>query len=241
MVEDYHGETYVAFLDILGFKRKVRYRVASAARILGRFYETIFRVCLRVNSHRRLSDVNIIVASDCAVIFARQDSSTNASSMEYRIDCLKTVLSFIRQVNQSLILSDSPSPILTTCSIAYGPFIYEDKKEFGSLRKNCFLGRPYLSAFQDNEELKARPGYCRLLRENLNLPSPLPTDDLFSFLKKTQKYYYFYWMLNTSNDLKNFRIDYNKARRIRGQLKYEHIIHVLQEYVGKSQGWVLNS
>jgi len=239
MVEDHHGETYVAFLDISGFKRKVRDNVALAASILDKFYGTIYNVCSSINREKRLlrlPELNIIVASDCAVVFSRMSvrDSRNNDLVRNNVDYLTPILSFVKEVNRILILSQSPAPVLTTCSIAHGDFIYEDRREFGYLKKNCFLGTPYMSAFQDNENLRDRPGYCRLVRENLHLPSTLSRDDSLSLLHKTPKYYYFYWMLSTFDDLKNFRREYKEACRIRGQSKYIHITAVLQKYVGKA-------
>lgn len=235
MVEDYHGEAYVAFLDVSGFKRRVKKNLALAVDMLDEFYGTIYDVCLRINDLKRsleLPEANIVAASDCAIVFSRPPNSNSFNPDQDKIDCLNTILSFVQQVNRRLIVSQHSSPILTTCSIAYGLFIYEDKREFCSLRKNCFLGRPYMEAFIDNEKLKRRPGYCRLLRENLKLSQNHPEKDLLSLLKKRGNYYYFFWMLGSLDGLEDFETEYKRACRLRNHSKYQGLIRVLQKYVG---------
>jgi hypothetical protein len=237
MVRDYHGNTFVAFLDVLGFRDTVKNDISLAAHILDKFYGTIYDTSLNLtvrsadidrNSRGNttiLPGVNMIVASDCAVIFSR-----NTESGENLSNDLECVLKFISEVNNRLIKSEPSPSVLTTCSIAYGQFTYEDRRDSGFLRKNCFFGMPYMRAFSDSEKMKNKPGLCRLLRDGM--PHNVPK--LSHFLVKKDKNYYFYWMLRNPRLLDDFLVDYKEANRIKGQAKYERIKEVLQRYSARA-------
>jgi hypothetical protein len=233
VVRDYNGRTFVAFLDILGFRNMVKNNISLAAQTLDKFYEIMYDECLNLTRRSAtthssgmrdsivLPEVNMIVASDCAVIFAR-----NTESGENISNDLECISAFIRTVNSRLIRSDSSPSILTTCSIAYGQFIYEDRRESNYLRKNCFLGTPYMEAFSDNEKMKTEPGLCRLLRDNM------PANNRISipFFIEKDGYYYFYWMLRDIGSLGGFLKDYEKARQAIGRTRYKQLKEVLQRY-----------
>jgi hypothetical protein len=232
MVKDYDGRTFVAFLDISGFGRVVRSDIERAASILDKFYGTIYnapdltrRMFLTDETDRSNPAVrpaiNAIVASDCAVTFPR-----NTESGENTANDLRCILELVSAVNRELIKPEPGPSIMTTCSIAYGYFHYEDKAESTYLRKNCFFGTPYMNAFSDNEKMKARPGLCRLKRDAtidaLHTVNPL--------LLKRRTYYYYYWMLKNRSHLGSFLRDYAQAKKVRGQAKYDRIKEVLQKY-----------
>jgi len=119
---------------------------------------------------------------------------------------------------------------MTTCSIDYGDFLYEDRIEFQGIDKDFFVGRPYVNAFLDNEngKPKIQPGQCRLLTERLGIDVETITTNPFSLLHRSrdQKYYYFYWMLQDLHDLERFERDYQDTY----QLKYRGMITVLEKY-----------
>ena len=161
-ISSYSGETFVAFLDICGFKEMMK-REEQALMALNRFYNTIYRIgrsFARSNRRRGLLKVAAVVVSDCAVLFSRC-----SGSHQDKIAGLRSILSFIRQVNRSLISSDPE--LMTTCSIDLGSFRYEDGIEFNNIDKEFFVGKPYLGAFLGNQRGKPRiqPGQCRLLKK----------------------------------------------------------------------------
>lgn len=233
-IPPYSDETYVAFLDVSGFKEMMK-REAKAKMALNKFYTTIYNVSgnfRNLNSQddlraRNLLEVDARVISDCAVLFSR-----NTNPAQDKVKGIRSILRFIQQVNHRLIDSQPSPPIMTTCSIAYGDFKYEDRIEFDNIRKNFFVGWPYVKAFLDNESGKPRiqPGQCRLMKENLNLMENLPADPPFSLLEETNKYYYFHWMLDNLDDLKQFKLEYRDTY----QLKYTGMISVLQKYVRRT-------
>lgn len=239
MVKDYHGDTCVAFLDVSGFKREVKADINLAASTLNKFYQKIYDVCLSINEINKPTSfpkVNMIVASDCAVVFSRTSKRRNTSLTTRKIRILKVILDFIQQVNCLFIDPSSPPAILTTCSVAYGLFVYQDKRELSDLRKNCFLGTPYMEAFMDNEELKFQPGYSRLLRKRLDLRlSDLPKNKPFSLLTEQNQYWYFYWMLDNLNYLQDFEREYQEACQLEDPLRYVRIKEVLHKYSSLKQ------
>jgi len=151
------------------------------------------------NSDRGISKVTSVVVSDCAVIFLNNTGLLNPKLRDF-----ETILDFVRKVNIKLISSsdESDPSVLTSCSIAYGRFRYRNTFELGDMTKNYFVGWPYVRAFSDNEygEPKILPGQCRVLSENLELPS-LPQRLPFVLLEANGKYYYFYWMLDRDHDI----------------------------------------
>ena len=106
----------------------------------------------------------------------------------------------------------SGGPLLTTCSIAYGKFKYENRIGLRQVRKNFILGEAYLNAFfgSETDSPKLEPGQCRLLKDGLTFLSDLPENPIFSLLKPKGDYYYFYWMLLKLNGLKNYEKKYQE-------------------------------
>ena len=233
------GETYVAFLDICGFKKMMK-RGIKAKETLNKFYNTIYNVQRHFHDmrlQRDLLEVDAIVVSDCAILFSR-----NRNSHEDRVKGLRSILTFIRQTNRHLIASRRSPPIVATCSIAYGKFEYKDRFEIKGLEKEFFIGWAYVKAFEDNAygKTKIRPGQCRLLKTKVRFPrKPRKTKgSVFSSLKKARKYYYFHWMLPSLRHLKQFSQDYDNAYRLKDPLRYEEIIRVVQKYVNMRNSYV---
>lgn len=233
-IRPYSGKTYVAFLDVSGFKKMMETE-RKAERALGKFYSKIYSVGLDfqnpINQYNLL-EVNAIVVSDCAVLFSRiEDTGTNSERVSNGILGLRSILSFIQSVNRRLIVTRQRvnESIMTTCSIAYGDFKYEDKIGLYRVRKNFFLGKAYVKAFFDNEigEPKIQPGQCRILKEGLDFPSEFPEDSILSLLESTEKYYYFHWMLSSLEDLPRFKNKYGKIV----QSIYPRLSKLIREYV----------
>ena len=84
-IRRYEGKTFVAFLDLSGFKKMMIADRKKAEKALGRFYQTIYSVAQNNQNTRnntRLLEVDSIVVSDCAVIFSRITHNRNSSSNE---------------------------------------------------------------------------------------------------------------------------------------------------------------
>jgi hypothetical protein len=180
------------------------------------------------NTRNEMNDARIrsLVVSDCSVIFV-----DNSRLVEDKIRDLKIALGFIRQINRRLISEESGLSIMTTCSIDYGKFRYEDRLEFEGVDKEFFLGQPYINAYLDNEKLKRYPGKCRILTDFSS--SNVDREGYHSlFLSKRRKRYrYFYWMINNRNSKKDFDKEYRNAYRTKGTQKYVAISRLLRKYI----------
>lgn len=114
---------------------------------------------------------------------------------------------------------------MLTTSIAYGHFRYEDRIELDRIQKNHFFGNAYVDAYLDSEnsEKKIRPGECRIListlpkyiKSYLNDQGYVGYDSFENTLGllrtyKDKKHYYFYWMVNESLEIDNFKKKYTR-------------------------------
>lgn len=136
-------------------------------------------------------------------------------------------------MNRRFITSSNSQPFMTTCSIAYGQFDYEDRIEFPDLRKNFLFGRPYIDVVLDQKKgkPKIRAGECRLLRRKMPQTRKRRNDPLFSFVLKRGDRRYFYWMLNNSEHQHSFDRDYRIAHKSRKRDNYSKVIKVLKKYI----------
>lgn len=221
-------ETCVAFLDVSGFKQKMKEGASNAAKFLDKFYRKMYETVGTYNAWDALNGAQIrsLVVSDCSVIFV--DSSR---LVENKIRDIQIALNFIKQINRKLITEESELPIMTTCSIDYGKFRYEDRLEFNGMGKDFFLGQPYIKTYLDNEKLKRYPGKCRILtdfsRSDIDCRPYHPL-----FLSKRKKgHRYFYWMINSRKSKKDFDREYWDAFRTKGRQKYLAISRLLRRYI----------
>ena len=228
----YDGKTFVAFLDLSGFKKMVLKNRTNAGKSLGNFYNTIYSVGRdyhHTRNNNRLLEVDSIVVSDCAVIFPRIEKFANEQNqISNNILGLQSILTYIREVNRKLIgRNEYTNPLMTTCSIAFGDFKYENRIGLRQVEKNFFLGEAYIDAFIDSETKspKLEPSQCRLLKKNLDFMSNIPDNPICSLLKKQSKYYYFYWMLQPLDDQRSYERKYREI----SQSIYPRIIKLIQD------------
>lgn len=210
-ISNYEGETFVAFLDISGFKELMRRGRALEA--LDCLYNAGYGNLGNQNGNR----VEGIFVSDCGVLFVRniQDSLNQA-------DDLYSLLGVIRRINEIMIRNE----FMLTTSIAYGNFKYQERIEFEGIGKNLIVGNAYLEAFLDNENgnPKIQPGQCRLVENNL--PGILIGERFRMVRKRNEKdkHYYYYWMVSTPNEIDRFEQAYKDTYN----LKYAGMLNVLR-------------
>ncbi len=113
-LNDFHGDTFVAFTDISGFRSLMRSR-ERALTALHHFYQDGFRL-LRAQ-YERAVHVEGLLVSDCAVLFVPSDHADQATK-------LKALLQVIEDLNRSMLHHD----LMLTTSIAYGLFDYTPPK-----------------------------------------------------------------------------------------------------------------
>ncbi len=207
----YYGKTWVAFLDICGFKQKIKDSDLAEA-VLEKFFNTVYSVT-EFNFYKGMPPVCSIIVSDCAVIFVDNQNgvNTNESIAERKISELGVILSAVRRINKILIEnSEMPAgQIMTTCAISHGEFTYNKLKQGRYTDKTFFYGPTYVQAYLGNEELSKTPGYCRILDRDLMIPQRLAEQDPYKLLYKNGDYYNYYWMLDDLTALDAFNNKYS--------------------------------
>ena len=221
-VPTYHGKTYVGYLDITGFKQMMGNRKQLKS-VMDKFYRTMYGAIHEANSTTAVTKMNVIAISDCAILFLNKGRKRDVDE----ILGLKKMLQVIRYVNRQFIIHDFP--FMTTCSISYGDFNYEDKKDWRHIRKNCMNGTAYVESFLDSrlEKPKLKPSQCRLLKRGLStvsiqlLETNLNRNNDFRMLHSVRDYYYFYWMLEDVRSIRKFRKAYKRT--------FDHMYDELKE------------
>ncbi len=218
-INNYNGDTFVAFLDISGFKELMR-NEKKAWKALDRLYQQGYEILRHQDNVCRVEGIFI---SDSGVLFVRRINQATPSTSE----CLKSLLLLIKGINEKMREHD----FMLTTSIAYGKFRYQERIEFEGIEKNPIYGNAYISAFLDNEngKPKIQPGQCRIVKENLpdNVVETLErrqNDEIFRMIRGRDgdnKHYYYYWMRNDPAEIESFEQKYNDAFNLKyaGMLK----------------------
>lgn len=234
-LEEYHGETFSAFVDISGFKELMKDH-EKAYKALDEFYRIGYNV-LRSNSNRSNPNrVDGLFISDCGILFSRFNGENFPSlSFETHQAALKNLLNIIQTIFKEMISND----LMLTASIAYGPFDYHERIDFSGMEKNLLLGNAYLDAYLDNEVGKPKldAGECRILikEQSRGFWGQIHNVDEEPFsriLKKTndKKHLYFYWMVSHENEVENFNNKYKDTYN----LKYRGMLSVLKQFSNRS-------
>lgn len=222
-INNYDGETFVAFFDISGFKQ-LMHDEKKAWKALDKLYSCGYETLRRRDNELRVEGIFI---SDCGVLFTRTHNGSTPTISE----SLKKLLKVIKNINRRMADHD----FLLTTSIAYGKFRYQERVEFEGIEKNPIYGNAYVSAFLDNEngKPKIQPAQCRIVKKNLpgninqNIKHGYYTDDVFRMIREKRgddKHYYFYWMVNNSEEINQFEQKYKDAYN----LKYAGILKAVK-------------
>jgi len=198
-LKDFSGDTFVAYLDIIDFKKLMKDK-NTAIDILNKFYRFGYEALNKSKKLKKYEEINGIFISDCGILYSRNNNIKES---------LKSLLWVIKEITSKML----NEKILLTTSITYGYFKYKKKKEFLGIEKNPVYGKAYVDAFLDTEkgEPKIRPGQCRIKKENYPLNNKLlkfNRDKILKLVKvrnMEKKYYYFYWMLK--NPLNSNKVD----------------------------------
>lgn len=221
-LENYEGNTFVAFLDISGFKELMQDE-DEALRALDKLYGAGYSSLFAQRQFNSESRIDGLFISDSGVLFLKRDNQN-------LLACLKILLIVIGNINKVMIDNN----FMLTTSIAYGRFSYQQRIEFVGIEKNPIYGNAYVSALLDNEKGKPKiqPGQCRILKQNLpgivNSEIELQnTDEILGMVKERNRdnqHYYYYWMCNHPTDICEFERIYMNSYR----LKYEGMLRALK-------------
>lgn len=216
-IQDFNGETFVAFSDISGFKELMK-EDKRAVKAIDHLYSNGYQV-LQNNQN-----INGLFVSDCGILFVR-----NAGDNERR-QKLQCLLNALEDLNKRLLHHD----IMLTTSIAFGRFSYHQRIEFEGIEKNPVYGHAYATAFLDHEvgKPKIQPGHCRIVKKGLQ---NIDLND-FQRLKERSSHWYFYWMVSTQEGINKFEKQYTNAY----QLKYSGMLKALKGRVNNQQHRMAN-
>lgn len=212
-IENFSGETFVAFTDISGFKELMK-SDKNALDALKIFYQSGY------DSLAENPSIEGFFISDSGVLFSR--NGTNEAK-------LNDLLIVIESINEKMLQNN----YMLTTSIAYGNFDYHGKIEFIGIEKNPIYGGAYVHAFLDNETGTPRiqPGQCRVCIKNL---PELDFDEnhiqyqKFKKLKKlSNKHFQFYWNVSDENQITNFEQEYKNSY----SLKYSGMLNALKRNI----------
>ncbi len=218
-ISNFKGETFVAFLDISGFKQLMK-NEKRAWKAIDKLYQYGYDV-IRENNRQNNIRVEGLFVSDSGILFVRDCLDKK--------ECIKVLLKVIRELNRRMLNHD----FMLTTSIAYGHFKYQERLEIKGIEKNPIYGNAYVSAFLDNEngKPKIQPGQCRIIRENL--PPDLiqfidrresNKDEILRMIQKRNNdsnHFYFYWMVEEPSEIEEFEKEYNDSYNLKyaGMLK----------------------
>lgn len=198
-INNFRGNTFVAFMDISGFKQLMRQNKAIQA--LDCFYNESYHVLLGTAS------VEGLFVSDSGILFVKdQDEDTG--------NRLSQMLEVIKQINCKML----DRGYMLTTSIAFGEFSYHQRIEFPGIEKNPVYGQAYVSAFLDNENVSPRiqPGQCRivlnpLLNNTINKDDLLNSNPLLKFKHGDNNHIYYYWNVHNPLNVEQFEAEYVDA------------------------------
>ncbi len=217
-INNFEGDTFVAFLDISGFKTLIEEDPKNAVEALKSFYQIGYETLPGPGN------IEGIFVSDSAILFVRGNSDDDILS-------LTDLMGVIRTINKEMLKKD----FMLSTAIAFGKFGFQNRIEFVGIEKNLLYGNAYISGFLDNENGKPpiQPGQCRIVKENLPLEVLMRLDlsdnnNLVLSLTTTRDgdegHYYFYWMVDSDNEIERFEKRYTSTYR----LKYSGMLEALK-------------
>lgn len=186
-LEPFHGDTFVAFIDIAGFTAMMHERDGRrAVTTLDDFYSVGYGALIGQLPNQPAVDG--LFVSDCGILFVRGDEH----SIE---DRLKRMLGIVESIHRRC----SERAVFLATSIAWGGFSYQQRIEFPGIEKNPIYGNAYIRAYFDNSKVKPRiySNECRVVRKDLP-----PDADRFcesdqagfpERIRTEQKHHYFEW------------------------------------------------
>lgn len=211
---DIDGDTFVAFLDISGFKQLMKDDI-RAWEAIDNFYTAGYKI-LSLNN----TEIGGVFVSDCGILFYGYD--LRGSSIHEKKNALNLLLQSIKYINRKMC---DRNFILTT-SIAYGYFSFQERLETENMRKIPIYGNAYLTSYLDNETGSPRiqPGQCRIVKGDI--PDDVLNIEYLRRGRSNDDHYYYYWMVDQADDINGFEVDYKDSYN----LKYRGMLEALKKY-----------
>jgi hypothetical protein len=205
----FSGSTWIAFLDICGFKHILSHDNIRAREILNKFYNTVYKSTKLYHLNTNVGQtkslyLNSIMVSDCAVIFIDNRRLKTNQTRD-----LNAMLWTISSINRKLISPVNGPQILTTCAVCYGKFKYEKRDEDEHIDKSFFYGEGYLDAYSKSTELNEKPGYVKVFKKDFQ-ENIIYKRGTLRLLEELRDSYDFYWMTAHPKDIKHFKEEYDR-------------------------------
>lgn len=195
MLNNFSGQTFVAFIDICGFKAMMS-EENKASRALDKFYQ------IGYDELQACHDINGIFISDCGILYVIKDTPKEEK--------LEILLRIVKSINLKMLDAN----YMLTTNIAYGDFFYQERRGFNGISKNLMMGNAYVKAFLDSQaKPKIDVGECRILKEDIEEDIE---EDFFNnpHLCPRGKYFYYYWNVEDPEKIDLFKKDYKDSRYI---------------------------
>lgn len=178
-LQDFDGQTWVAFSDLCGTKEKIRQGHRVAARALSNFYNTVY------NIHEETEGISALVVSDNAVLWLHSEHR--------RLD---TMLGHVKRLHHEMVRQN----LLLRTSLAFGRFEYQQRIQLHNLTKGMVFGGAYVAAYIANHSVK--PGAI-VIAQDENQELPADAGDLAPYLKPTRKPrgWEFFWWIDSPDDI----------------------------------------
>ncbi|RPH96552.1 hypothetical protein EHM69_00940 [candidate division KSB1 bacterium] len=210
-IETYDGNTWVAYLDISGFKAMMKDK-KKALDALDHFYQYGYDV-LRDHADRYRRELaggpamNGLFFSDCGILFLR----LNNTHAENALQEVQPLLDIVATLSRKMIRHD----IMVSTSIAFGHFRYEERQGFQVMQKNMVYGNAFVSAYLDNEvnEPRLKPGHCRIVLDELAPLAPRLNQGLTELRERKMRYQghlMYYWMVEHDDDIGRFQEEFSR-------------------------------
>ena len=217
-MKSFDGRTFVAFIDISGFKDMMGEEEGRAWKALDMLYNTGYGIL----GDRYNETVCGIFVSDCGILYINDDLQSNFDSAAN----LKSLLDIIGKINKTMLKDD----FMLTTSISYGEFKYQDRIVIPKVAKSAVYGGAYIKAYSDNDHgnPKIKPGQCRIIMDGIpkEIWSEMEKSNIYHLMKKDGQHYYYYWMCQEPNDIGKFDSNYKKAYECR----YRKLCNVLRQF-----------
>lgn len=192
---------YVAFLDILGFKDRIRgLQPEEAKKLIRAFSQTIFDIFKKKNSDKENSNDKIkgYIVSDSVILYSEDDKK----------DSLEALIKLTREICEKEFIKNS---ILIRGAIEKGEFDKVPAEERLDLEKGLIVGEAYIKAYlaEDSGSVKVMGV---ILSEDVyedikDILDPNITKDIIVEEKKDKKYYLLRYInvdFLCKDNLKNF-------------------------------------
>lgn len=133
---------YVAFLDVLGFKQRLRklsqedseYFISSLSALLYKVWEE--------KGFASSNDISGYIVSDSIIVYTNEDTPI----------ALKKLLDYVTEVCKRSFCEQS---VLFRCGVAKGQFSFLQAQSFDNLKKGLIVGQAYIDAYLLEDKAKA--------------------------------------------------------------------------------------